>query len=463
MDTLNLKGKRVTVVGLARSGFAAAKLLARLGAKVIASDRNPTELIKADLDSLQDLGVGFELGGHKAETFLGAELIILSPGVDPRFPLITKARSLGIPIWSEVELAFRASSARFIAITGTNGKSTTVTLLGEMFKEAGVPAVVAGNVGTALSEVAPGLGPDFTVVAELSSFQLEGIKTFRPFISLLLNLAPDHLDRYPSIEDYYQAKLRIFENQGPGDYAILNADDPEIMKRVHGSRFTVHGSLKAKPFYFSRLQEVKNGGFLLGDRIHFSRNGKGREVASRWDVGIKGVHNLENALAAITAACLAGIKTDPIQRGLRSFPGLEHRLELVEEVKGVSYINDSKATNIGAVIKSLESFSQPIVLIAGGRGKGEDFTPLVPLVKEKVKAVILIGEAREKLSRALEGTCPIFMAESMEKAVELSSKLAGKGEVVLLSPACASFDMFSDFEERGRVFKSAVYALKGRI
>lgn len=452
MGNLNLKGKRVTVVGLARSGFAAAKLLVRLGAKVTASDMNPAEMIKVDLDSLQDLGVGLELGGHKADTFLGAELIILSPGVDPRLSIITKARSIEIPIWSEVELAFRASSARIIAITGTNGKSTTVTLLGEMFKEAGVPVVVAGNVGTALSEVAPGLDPDSTVVAELSSFQLEGIKAFRPFISLLLNLAPDHLNRYSSLEDYYKAKLRIFENQVPADYAILNADDPEIMKRVRG--------LKAKPFYFSRLREVSNGGFLLGDRILFSRNGKRGEVASQCDVGIKGVHNLENALAAITAACLAGIKTDSIQRGLRSFPGLEHRLEMVEEVKGVSYINDSKATNIGAVIRSLESFSQPIVLIAGGRDKGEDFASLVPLVKEKVKAAILIGEAREKLSRALEGTCPIFRAETMGEAVELSSKLAGKGEVVLLSPACASFDMFSDFEERGMAFKSAVHAVK---
>ncbi|MBI5166229.1 MAG: UDP-N-acetylmuramoyl-L-alanine--D-glutamate ligase [candidate division NC10 bacterium] len=452
MGILNLKGKRVTVVGLARSGFAASKLLVKLGAQVIASDRSPAEGIKVDMAYLQYLGVRLELGGHRPETFLEADLIVLSPGVDPRHPLLLKARTLGIPIWSEVELAFRASSARLIGVTGTNGKSTTVSLLGEILKEAGLQVVVAGNVGTALSEVIPELGPEVLVIAELSSFQLEGIHAFRPLMSLLLNLAPDHLDRYASLEDYYAAKVRIFENQGPTDYAILNADDPEVLKRAHG--------IKAQPFHFSRHHEVLQGCFLQGDLIFFSQGGVREGVASWKDVRIQGVHNLENALAAVAVARLAGAEAASIRKALGQFPGLEHRLEPVAEINGVSYINDSKGTNVGAVIKSLESFSSPIVLIAGGRDKGEDFTPLAPLVKERVKAAVLIGEAKEKLRRALDGTCPLFEAGSMAEAVALSSKLAQKGEIVLLSPACASFDMFADFEERGRAFKKAVLELR---
>jgi UDP-N-acetylmuramoylalanine--D-glutamate ligase len=448
---LEVAGRRVTVVGLGRSGLAACRLLASAGATVTASDRTHAEALAVDLDSLRALGVRVEAGGHRPETILEADVLVVSPGVDVRIPLLARARALGIPIWSEVEVAYRSCRARFLGITGSNGKSTTTTLVGLMLQQAEVPVVVAGNIGTALCEVVPGLGPDRWVVAELSSFQLETIETFRPGVACLLNISQNHLDRYGGMRDYIRAKGRLFLNQEPGDWAVLNADDPLVLEAAAGTR--------ARRLLFSRSHPVEEGAFLEGDRLLFRRAGETREVCRAQDIRVRGVHNLENALAAIAAATLAGGSCEAARDVLAEFPGLEHRLEPVAAVRGVQYVNDSKGTSVGAVVRSLESFPGRVILIAGGRDKGSDFTPLRPVVEGRVKALVLIGEAREKIAKALAGAAPVHGADSMEEAVRRAAALAAPGDVVLLSPACASFDMFRDFEDRGRAFKGAVRAL----
>lgn len=452
---LDVKGRKVTVLGLGRSGAAACKLLARRGAVVTGSDHLPADKIATNLADLERRGVRCELGGHRPQTILHASLIIVSPGVDSRLPLLYEARSHGIAIWSEVELAFRATHAPFVAITGTNGKSTTTTLIGLMVKHAGRKAVVAGNIGTALCEVVSGLSREQLVVAEISSFQLENIDTFRPRVALLLNVSPDHLDRYADLSQYVEAKARIFLNQQPDDMAVVNADDALTLEASAPG--------KARQVLFSQRQPVREGVFLK-EGTFWLRLGENEEaICSLGDVKIEGAHNTENVMAAIAASGLLGIPTESIRAVLRHFEGLEHRLERVAEIGGVRYVNDSKGTNVGATVKSLESFPRgSVVLIAGGLDKGADFAPLVSPVKERVKAAILIGKAREKLHAILDGVCPIQRVASLEAALEAAARMAVSGDVVLLSPACASFDMFRDFEERGRVFKTLVHQLADR-
>jgi UDP-N-acetylmuramoylalanine--D-glutamate ligase len=448
---LDLAGKRVVVVGLARSGEAACRLLLKQGATVIGTDRRGKREIGADLCSLEQDGVSLELGEQYLHSLLSADLVVVSPGIDLREPLFQRVREVGIPLIGEVELAYRYSEATFIGITGTNGKSTTTTLLGAILKHAGLPSHVAGNIGTPLCRVAPSLAAGECVVVELSSFQLETIEEFRPRVALLLNLAPDHLDRYDQVEDYYQAKARIFENQRPSDFAVINADDPLVLQ--------VSARARGRRIAFSRTRPLDTGAYVEGDQLMLALDGM-REVMCRIsELKIQGVHNLENALAAGLAAAVAGAPTTAIRIALTSFEGLEHRLEFVAEIDGVRYVNDSKGTNVGAVVRSLESFTNPVVLIAGGRDKHGDFAPLIPLVRERVKRLILIGEAAPKLRFELTGACPMEEASSLEEAVRRAAAAASPGEVVLLSPACASFDMFTDFEERGRVFKAAVREL----
>jgi UDP-N-acetylmuramoylalanine--D-glutamate ligase len=448
---IDLAGKRVMVIGLARSGEAACRLLLKQGATVIGTDRRGGREIDAGLCSLERDGVSLELGEQYLRSLLSADLIVVSPGIDLREPLLQRVRGVGIPLIGEVELAYRCSEATFIGVTGTNGKSTTTTLLGAMLKQAGLPSHVAGNIGTPLCRVAPSLAAGEFVVAELSSFQLETIKKFRPRVALLLNLAPDHLDRYDRVEDYYQAKVRIFENQRPSDVAIVNADDPLVLQVVAQAR--------GRRIAFSRTRPLDAGAYIEEDQIILALDGRREVICGVSELKIQGVHNLENALAAGLAAATIGASSMTIRNALTSFEGLEHRLEFVAEIDGVRYVNDSKGTNVGAVIRSLESFTDPIVLIAGGRDKHGDFAPLLPLIRERVKRVILIGEAAEKLRRALVSACPMEEASSLEDAVKRATAVASSGEVVLLSPACASFDMFADFEERGRVFKAAVRGL----
>lgn len=448
---IDVAGKRVVVVGLARSGEAACRLLLKQGAIVVGIDRRDEREISADLCSLERDGVTLELGEHRLHSLLSANLIVVSPGIDLREPLFRRVREMGIPLIGEVELAYRCSEATFIGITGTNGKSTTTTLLGAMLQQAGLPSHVAGNIGTPLCQVSPSLAAGEFVVTELSSFQLETIKEFKPHVALLLNLAPDHGDRYACVEHYYLAKARIFENQGPSDVAIVNADDPLVLQSAAQAR--------GRRIVFSRTSSLDAGAYVEEDHLVLSLGGK-REVICRVSaLQIQGVHNLENALAASLAAAVAGVPSMAIRNALTGFEGLPHRLECVAEIGGVRYIDDSKGTNVGAVIRSLQSFTAPIVLIAGGKDKRSTFRPLAPLVRERVKRLVLIGQAAPTLRRELAGACPIEAASSLEEAVRRAAAAASPGEVVLLSPACASFDMFADFEERGRVFKAAVREL----
>jgi UDP-N-acetylmuramoylalanine--D-glutamate ligase len=353
-----------------------------------------------------------------------------------------------------VELASRLTAARFLGITGTNGKSTTTSLLGAILEAAGLPVVVAGNIGTALCEVVTTLGPSHWVVAELSSFQLETIAAFRPHVAVLLNLAPDHLDRYAAVTDYYAAKVRIFANQTPEDFAVLNADDPPTLERSRGIRPQLR--------LFSRLRTVGDGAFVRDGRLVVRRDGRTEAVCGAEEIRIQGLHNLENSLAAAAAATAIGVRAEAIGAALRRFPGLPHRLELVAEVAGVRYVNDSKGTNVGAVVKSLEGYTGGVILIAGGKDKGGDFAPLRPLVATRVKRMLLLGQARTVIRAQLAGACPMEDVETLEAAVRQGAEIAAPGDTVLLSPACASFDMFRDFEHRGEVFRQAVQDLAAR-
>jgi UDP-N-acetylmuramoylalanine--D-glutamate ligase len=451
---VDFQGKRVTVVGLARSGVAACKALLACGASVVASDRAPTERLSPGARDLEPLGVRLETGGHRRESFLAADLIIVSPGVPTELPLLAEAEGRGIPLWGEVELAARLTPARFLGVTGSNGKSTTTSLLGAMLEAAGLPTVVAGNIGTALCEVVPGLTPAHWVVAELSSFQLETIRTFRPHVALLLNLAPDHLDRYADLPAYYAAKARIFGNQTADDVAVLNADDPETLRWAEG--------IRARSLFFSRTRSVEDGGCVEQGSLVLRRAGRSEPICGTDEVRIRGLHNLENALAAAVAAAAVGAPPAALARASREFPGLPHRLELVGELDGVRYINDSKGTNVGAVVKSLESFAAGVILIAGGKDKGGEFAPLRPLAASRVKMLLLLGEAGPKIRAQLAGACPMEDVPSMEAAVARGAALGAAGDTVLLSPACASFDMFQHFEHRGDVFREAVQALIAR-
>ncbi len=449
----DLKGKKALVVGLARSGVSAVRLLLREGAKVTVTDTADKDRLADAISRLKGLSISYELGSHNLETFFKSDLIIISPGVPYKSEYLLKAKENGTPVIGEIELAYHLLKLPVIGITGTNGKSTATTLTGELLKVYKRNVFVGGNLGTALSDaVLADKGWD-AAVAEISSFQLETIKDFRPMTAVLLNITPDHLDRYDSMDEYVWAKARIFENQGKDDFAILNADDAytsDIIKNI-----------KSDIILFSRLKSVERGVYIKGGDVVSNISGKNEIVIKTDELGIKGVHNIENAMASIAAVQLSGCPLEYMKPVLKKFSGLEHRLELVKIIDGIKYINDSKGTNVGAVVKSLEGFSEPVILIAGGLDKGGDFTPLKDLVKEKVKRLILIGKAKEKIADAIGGLTDTIFASSLEDAVNIASHKADKGDVVLLSPACASFDMFKNFEERGRVFKEAVNRLTG--
>ncbi len=475
---IDFRGKRVTVVGLARSGAGAATLLHGLGADVTVTDRKgPEEL--GDVLGRLPRGIRREMGGHPPALFETADLIVVSPGVPLTIAPLQKAADKGIPIIGELELAYRVMTDRdagmeFLAVTGTNGKSTTTMLLYEMVKESGFPALLGGNIGTALTDEMIRTGAEkagkerqgrSAVVVELSSFQLETIQTFRPRGAALLNVTPDHMDRYPSLSAYTDAKCRVFLNQRGDDFAVLNADDavtPDVLSRM--DRAGLGAQKGPERYFFSRKGAVK-GAFYEDGIIRFDLPLRcAAQLPSGFTLDpttfvIKGVHNIENAMAASLTALLFGCSGKAVTDVLQRFPGLEHRLEFVREVGGVTYINDSKGTNVGAVVKSLESFDRPVILIAGGRDKDGDFPVLGPLVKERVKALILIGEAAGKIEKAVGDDTATHREGTLVSAVRKARDLAVSGDVVLLSPACASFDMFRDFEDRGRQFKEAVLAL----
>jgi len=447
---MDLKGKKVLVVGLARTGIATAKFLKAKGSLVTVTEVKPKEEMKEAVQALKGMDISTEWGGHQTETFLKQDIIVVSPGVDLNIEPIQKAIKQGVRVVSEIELAYHFIRAPIIAVTGTNGKTTTTLLVGEMLKEDGRKVGVGGNVGEPLILFADGKDRWEVLVVEISSFQLEAIKDFRPRISVLLNITEDHLDRYPRYDDYIEAKVRIFANQNSGDLAVLNRDDPIVMQ--------FREKVKAKKVLFSLKEKLGEGAFSNGQTI-FLRLGEKGEEYSIAKTPLKGIHNVENMMAALTTARIFGCSKKSIQTVLDRFKGLEHRLEFVREIKGVRFYNDSKGTNVGSVVKSLQSFSEPVTLIAGGKDKNGDLSPLEALIQKRVKHLILIGEAKERMNRELGGLTDTVMAKTMEKAVLLAHQKAKAGEVVLLSPACSSFDMFKDYKERGQVFKEAVKRL----
>jgi len=417
---------------------------------VTTTEAKPENDMKEAFQELKGMDLSTEWGGHQTETFLKQDLIVVSPGVDLSMDPIQKAVRHGVRVISEIELAYHFIHVPILAITGTNGKTTTTLLLGEMLKEDGKVVGVGGNVGEPLVLFADGRDRWEVLVVEISSFQLEAIEDFRPRISVLLNITEDHLDRYSSYTDYIEAKVRIFANQNSGDLAILNRDDPIVMQ--FGEK------VKAKKVMFCMSEKLEEGAFSDGQMISLRLGGKGEEY-SLAKTPLKGVHNVENMMAALTAARIFGCSKKAVQAVLDRFKGLEHRLEFVREIGGVRFYNDSKGTNVGSVVKSLQSFSEPVILIAGGKDKNGDLSPLKEWVRKQVKHLILIGEAKERMNRELGGLTDTVVAKTMEEAVSLARQKAKGGEVVLLSPACSSFDMFKDYKERGKVFKEAVRRL----
>ena len=444
---MEIKGKKVLVLGLARTGRECARFLAQRGASVQVTDVRSEEELKQEMETLAALPIRYFLGGEDPDWLEGVDIIVPSPGVPAENVLLKEGSRRGIKILSEIEFACRFLRAPLVAITGTNGKSTTTTLVGEMLKASGAKVFVGGNIGTPLIGF---VGGDWEWgVVEVSSFQLEWIEEFRPRISVLLNLTEDHLDRYPNFRAYCQAKQRIFEAQDANDIAILGRDDRlvwEMRKRIRA---------RVVSFGFS---EVDDGVFVAAREMIW-RDGSREEKFPLSRVKIQGVHNVENMMAAIAAAKSAGVSASAIQKVLEDFPGLEHRLEFVREKDGVRYYNDSKGTNVGAVVKSLASFSDPVILLAGGVDKGGDYGILRQEIRQKVRRLVLFGEAQEIIARALSDLTETVIVENLEAAVGDAFAHARAGEVVLLSPACSSFDMFRNYAERGQVFKSLVQAL----
>lgn len=454
---VNLKGQRVLVVGLGRSGVAAARFCAAQGSYVVATDlkkeKDLTEAVRA-LDNCATL----ELGEHRRESFVNADLIVVSPGVPP-MEQIEAAKKIGVPVFGEIELSSRFVEAPIVAVTGTNGKSTTTTLIGEMIKASGKPTFCGGNLGQPLAEAIGSecTGPNGVVVLELSSFQLETVEKFCAHIAVLLNFSEDHLDRYATYEDYLSAKARIFERQTTKDYAIINGNlDQKDCRKISNSSCAKVVSFCS---VFDQQQPNDCCGWLQDDRLLIKLPGLCVEEYPRETLKLPGRHNSENALAALIAARLAGVDQKTCANSLSTFCGLEHRMEFVRELNGVRYYNDSKATNVGSVVGSLSGFERPVVLIAGGKDKGGDYAPMAKVLALVCRHVVLIGAAAQKMAKALEGSCPIHLEKDLPSAVQKASKLAQPGDAVILSPACSSYDMFKNFEERGKVFALATKEL----
>ena len=461
---VELAGARVTVMGLARSGVAACRLLKAAGARVTVADRKEPAELTSVLGSIDRDHIDVTVGAGYESSLDEADLVVISPGVSYRLAPLEAVRLRGVKVISELELASRFFRSPLLAITGTNGKSTTVTLIGKFLAESDKRAFVGGNLGTALSEAAvedlrasqsgkP--SPYDYLVVEVSSFQLETIDQFHPWIAALLNVTVDHQDRYESLDEYVSAKQRIFENQTASDFALFNLDDDRVAAlrmRVLAKRlgFTGRSTISA---------DMYAGTYLEGDVVVTTVTGVRQEVCHRSEIRIIGNHNVENVMAAATYAVLCGCPIDAIRRVLATFPGLEHALEIVRERRGVRFVNDSKGTNVDATLKALESIDRPIWLIAGGRDKGGDFSRLAQAVGRRVTRVILIGEAAPILRQAWEAVATMTEAGTLREAVDLAAQGASPGDVVLLSPACASFDMFADYQDRGRQFKALVHAL----
>ena len=444
----DVKGKRVTVAGAAKSGIAAAELLAERGAHVTLSDARATV---PDAEPLRALDVRLELGGHQPATFTGADLVVLSPGVPSEQPVVRAARDRGVPVIAEIELAFRWLRGRVIAITGTKGKSTTTALTGRMLEASGYTVTVGGNIGAPLSAQVAASTPDTLHIVEASSFQLEEIDAFRPWIAVMLNFSPDHLDRHPTVERYGAAKARIFENQEPDDWAVINADDPAVLDLARRAR--------ARTRLFAPQSSIDEGTAIEDGWIVSRHAGSTMALVPLSAIHLLGPHLVSDVMAAATVGAIVGAAPAAMTSAVESFRGLEHAMELVREIGGVRFVNDSKATNVESARRSIESFADGLVPIIGGRYKGGDFRLLRDPLIARAKAVVAIGEAKALIGEALADAVPVYEAQTLEGAVARAFALAKPAGVVLLAPACSSFDMFRDYAERGRRFKEAV----GRI
>lgn len=441
--------KRITIIGSGRSGMAAAKTAKRLGADVFVSDLAAAEHRQKEIAELRSLDVECEFGQH-SERILQTDMVVISPGVPRTHEIFAKIADKRIPIYSELEFASWFVKAPIVAVTGTNGKTTTTTLIGEIMKTAGKGVLVAGNIGSALADH---LDESFdVVVVEVSSFQAEGMDTFRPRVGALLNLSPDHMDRYDSEQSYYQAKRKMFERQESTDWIVYNHDDTRVRDLMEG--------LQAQRMPFSLVSELSRGCFVEANRIVLADEGRRIDVCPVSEVGIRGQHNVANSLAATAVAYVAGIPVVSIASALRSFRGVSHRLEFVRELAAVSYYNDSKATNVDSSRTALAAFDGKVIYwIAGGRHKGAPYTPLTELVRARVKKILLIGEAAPLIGHDLGKEAATQTCSSLREAVETARREADPGNVVLLSPACASYDMFRDYEDRGNQFKEIVRQL----
>ncbi len=447
-----IRNRRIGIIGMARSGMASALMAEDLGGQPFVSDSKSAELLADQIAQLQDRRIPFETSGH-TDKLLSCDYIVVSPGVPPTADILRRLRDNGIPIFSEIEFASWACRGRIAAITGSNGKTTTTTLLGRMFQAAGIETFVCGNIGDPFAGVAARIPHDGVAVIEVSNFQLEGIADFRPDVATILNLTPDHLDRHGTFDEYKKVKYRIAENQSEGDTLILNLED----------RATVADEITTqarKKFFSTTDDNVRAMTYVRNGILWTTACGSEEEVIHCSDIRIPGPHNLQNAAAAVTMARLMGVDIIAINRALGSFAGVEHRLERVGQVAGVFFINDSKATNVDSVCYALRSVETPIHLIAGGRDKSGDFAPIAKWGKDRIKSIVLIGEAKEKMFAVLGKAFSTQFADTLEEAVGRCFEMAYPGETILLSPACASFDMFEDYEHRGEVFKKAVANLK---
>ncbi|MDD2389735.1 MAG: UDP-N-acetylmuramoyl-L-alanine--D-glutamate ligase [Desulfobacterales bacterium] len=449
---MNIQGKHIVIVGLGKSGISAARFLSRRHARVTVTDMAGEKALKEKLEQLKGLDIRQELGGHQVKTFETADLIVLSPGVPHTIEPVNRARKKGVPVIGEIELASRFIGEPIVAVTGTNGKTTTTTMVGEMLRCSGKKVFVGGNIGNPLIGYVDGDEKADIVVVELSSFQLDTIDTFRPSVAVLLNIAEDHMDRYPDFGGYIRSKARIFENQHPDDQAVLNGSDASVR--------AIAGSIRSRRLWFNGCPESEYGVVMDGGHMLF-RMGPERTCRIRISCAEHlGRHNLENVAAASLASLAAGATPEGIETAMSRFESLPHRLESVAVINGVEYVNDSKATNVAAVAKALESLEKPVVLIMGGRNKGSDFSLLEPLIKARVKQLVVMGEAREDILNAIGKAVPSLSASSMSDALRLASDCASSGDAVVLSPACSSFDMFDSYGHRGNIFRKAVEALR---
>lgn len=456
---MELRDKRVLVVGAARSGAAATRFLSARGARVTVSDKRPLEKFP-EAAELSELGAVIEAGGHTVRTFAEQDLVVVSPGVPADLPELVAARETGILVIPEIELAYSFLKGRIVGITGSNGKTTTTALTGKLLESAGFDTRVGGNIGTPLISQVEASRPETIHVVELSSFQLETVSRFRPWVAVVLNMTPDHLDRHGTFEAYAAAKAKVFASQTKDDFAVLNADD-EVCTRWASS-------IEAHVRWFSRRGPVVAGAYVEDGDIVYNSGASAQAGTPAWahtvlgveEIPLRGAHNVENVLAAVCAAAIAGAGAHSIRAAVRDFPGVEHRLEYVAAIGDVRFYNDSKATNVDAAVKALEAFHEKLLVILGGKDKDSDYTVLRPLLAQKARQVLLIGAAAEKIASQLGPGLPLLRAGTLDRAVDEAMRRAQPGDVVLLSPACASFDQFENYEHRGRVFKELVHKLE---